>query len=647
MLAEKAILPVVEEDDEITNKSGNRPFEDVLRVNVSRRGVLAGGLGLMSTTILAGHPSPADARGRGPRINFSPVTLADAAASDGTVPLISDDYFYEVLIPWGTPLSPGVDAYEGDPNTRPTSAEQAEMVGIGHDGMTYFPMGSSDDDDDEDDDYEDDDDGGRRRGLSRFRRRRSGNRRGVLAINHEFGRNTHILGKSAPENLEDVRLSQNGHGVGLVEIKEKGGTWEPVLSKLSRRVTVNTPVAFSGPVADTSYLDNEAGNEPLGTVNNCANGETPWGTYLTCEENFNLYFNAESFTASESDTRYGLSDSPNQDFYSWWRFDERFDLDNPAYANERNRFGWVVEIDPFDPEKKPIKRTALGRIKHENVALVVGRGGRVVCYMGDDQRFDYIYKFVSAGNWRKMLAEGKSPLDEGTLYVARFNDDGSGDWLPLTMDNPDLAGEFADQAELLVNTRLAADKVGATPMDRPEWIAVLPNRDVYCTLTNNSQRTQPEPPNPEAPNINGHIIRWRDTKKFTGESFTWDIFIIASTTEGTEESFASPDGLGADEDSRLFIQTDGGQQDPGLQDQMLVANPKTGEIRRLFMGVASDEITGQAMTPDRRTMFINVQHPGNGDPTRTNFPVVPADGVTIPRDCTIVLRRKDGGIIGS
>jgi hypothetical protein len=299
----------------------------------------------------------------------------------------------------------------------------------------------------------------------------------------------------------------------------------------------------------------------------------------------------------------------------------------------------------MNPVQLPIKRTALGRMKHEGATVTVGGGGRAVVYMGDDEGFDYIYKFVSADDWKAMRARGESPLDLGILYVARFNDDGSGEWLELSMDIPDLASAFADLGDLLVNTRMAADIVGATPMDRPEWIAVAPNGDVYCTLTNNSGRTTADAANPLAPNADGHIVRWRDAGRHLGAAFTWDIYLIAEDTHGTEQSFSDPDGIWADPDGRLFIQTDGGQQD-GLNNQMLVADPTTGDLRRLFTGVTDCEITGVAVTPDRRTMFINVQHPGNGDPTVTNFPA-PLDGISVPRDATVVISRKGGGVIGS
>ena len=413
----------------------------------------------------------------------------------------------------------------------------------------------------------------------------------------------------------------------------------------ARRIHVNTPVEFSGPAANSPLLDTPAGNLPAGTVNNCGNGTTPWGTYLTCEENFNGYFGASSsfWTPTVEQERYGFSSFGFG--YNWFPFDARFDLSDSNYTNEENRFGWIVEIDPRDASKPPVKRTALGRFKHEGAGMTVGKDDRAVVYMGDDQRFDYIYKFVSDRSYKTMLADGVSPLDEGQLFVARFNDDGSGDWLELTIDNPVLANRFSDQAEILVYARIAADLLGATPMDRPEWTTVAPNGDVYCTLTNNSRRTQADAANPLVPNADGHIIRWQDSDTHTGTSFTWDIFLIAEETHGTEESFADPDGLLADPDGRLFIQTDGGQKD-GLENQLLVADTVTKEVKRLFVGVPGCEITGITMTPDRTTMFINVQHPGNGDPTQTNFPATD-DGVTIPRDCTVVLKRKNSGIIGS
>jgi len=626
-----------ENDNGISNQSKTRTFEEILRARMSRRNVLARGAALSATGFMAALvgnkamsrgvaaataqtagssvvPNTGMAIAQNSLMTFEPLLAVDAAS--GPLAAISSDYEYSTLIPWGTPIQPGGPAYEGDPVDRPTSEEQTQQVGIGHDGMHFFPFEGS-------------------------------NTSGMLAINHEFGTNFHVLGKDAPESLEDVRISQHAHGVSVVEIMEVNGTWQNVESPRARRIHVNTPMTYSGPVAGHPLLDTPAGNPPLGTVNNCANGYTPWGTYLTCEENFHGYFGATGeWTPTEAQERYGFS---TEGFgYGWHNFDARFDLSNPQYTNEEHRFGWVVEIDPFDATQTPIKRTGLGRFKHENAELIIGQGNRVVVYMGDDERFDYLYKFVSDNDYQEMFANGNHPLDRGALYVARFAANGTGRWLPLSVNNAKLKDKFADQAEVLTFARLAADAVGATPMDRPEWITTGPNGDLYCAMTNNSRREEPNPANPLAPNPDGHIIRISDRVNGIGTSFTWDIWILAQDTHGEddERTFSDPDGMWADPDGRLFIETDGGQQ-KDMNNQLLVADINdTDDIRRLFAGPAGCEITGVATTPDRRTLFINVQHPGDGDPAVTNFPA-DIDGVTIPRDVTIVVTRKDGGIVGS
>ena len=630
----------MDKEDISSNPSNNRHFSDVLDSGMSRRMILKGSLAAAATGFFGSSAALAATGGKkGPNgsigqnrqnglVNFQEVSLDQFANSpiSGQLPVVSDDYELQVLIPWGTPLKSGITPYEGDPINRPTAAEQEHMIGIGHDGMHFFPLN------------------------------RTGTR-GVLCINHEYGTNFHVFGESrAPNSLEEVRRSQHVHGVAVVEIAEdRNGRWDLVLdSPYNRRITPNTEMEFSGPVPfalGSPIYDN--GVVPKGTVNNCANGFTPWGTYLTCEENFDGYFGDGPFggawTQTEADARYSVSDDGR---YSWFLFDERFDLSSLTYANENKRFGWIVEIDPMNPGARPVKRTALGRIKHEGIALTVGRGGRVVGYMGDDQAGDYIYKFVSDSNWKSMRAQGMSPLDHGKLYVARFNDDGSGDWLELTIDNPALAAKFSSQAEVLTYARISADLLGATPMNRPEWTTVAPNGDVYCTLTNSGgQALEGNAANPVETQRDGHIIRWRDSAQHTGLTFSWDIYVISSTTHGTEESFSDPDGLWIDPDGRVFIQTDGSQKD-GLQDQLIIGNifgekDENGlEFKRLLVGVSSDEITGIAYIPGRETMFINIQHPGNGSPTSTNFPA-PFDGTTIPRDSTLVLRRKGGGVVGS
>ncbi len=603
-------------DDDTSNLSGNRPFHDILKTRLSRREIIKGGLGLASASFFASPvatlAASTDKSQQTPLINFTPVPKSEGR---GPTPAISKDYQFDIIIPWGESLQPGGPDF----HYPPSAEDQAKQIGIGHDGMHFFP-------------------------LKAGKFGRGGNTHGMLAINHEFGRNTHVLGKKLPESLAEVRSSQLAHGMSVVELKKTKGRWHTVKSDRARRIHVNTPVTFSGPAAGHALLKTKKGNQPQGTVNNCASGFTPWGTYLTCEENFNTVFGStKKLAPSHKQARYGLSPSANK--YGWERFDPRFDLANADYHNEENRFGWIVEVDPMNAAQTPIKRTALGRFKHEGIAITVGQDGRIVGYMGDDQMFDYIYKFVSNEHWQTMRAKGQSPLDHGTLYVAKFNDDGSGEWLALSIHNPVLAQSFSSQAELLIYARIAADKLGATPMDRPEWTSVAPNGDVYCTLTNNKKRTQSNQANPMAPNPDGHIIRWRDTENHIGTAFSWEIFLIAADSHASEDTYSDPDGLWADPDGRLFIQTDGKQQD-GLNNQLLVADTTTGELRRLLTGVAGAEITGITTTPDRRTLFVNIQHPGKGKPKLSNFPAK-TDGITVPRDATMVITRKDGGIVGS
>jgi hypothetical protein len=646
-------------EDIPSNESGNRPFEEVLRVNMGRRkllksgATLAGGAAIGFTGVAQAETvSRALLRFNEPLIGFTSVTLAQGA---GPEPAVAPEYDYTTILPWGDPIKPSGPAF----SLPMTSSNQEQQIGIGHDGMWYFPIL---------------DPNAPRFGwdavnesnpwvsgyLSEYGVPGYGDLNGVMCFNCEFGTNSHVLRKDQPESLEDVRVSQHAHGVTVVQLRSVNGVWTTQESALARRIHVNTPMDFSGPAASHPMLQNAAMNEPAGTVNNCANGYTPWGTYLTCEENFNGYFGTEdaSWTRSANQARLGISSGGFG--YGWHKFDPRFDIANPDYAGEHNRFGWVVEIDPFDPDAKPIKRTALGRKKNECASVTVSSDGRAVVYMGDDERFDYVYKFVSAEPWREMRANGESPLDRGTLYVAKFNDNGSGDWLELSLENPALASAFTDMGTMMVMARAAADLVGATPMDRPEWITVAPDGRVYVACTNNSRRTEanvmgeqtgrtidtgPNAANPNPNNSDGHIIRWIESRSHSGNKFEWEIVIFAKDTHGTEASFADPDGIWADPDGRIFVQTDGGQKD-GLQNQMLVGDPGTGEIKRLFTGVPGCEITGMAVTPNRRTMFINVQHPGNGDPESTSFPAATGSGA-IPRDATVVITKKDGGVVGS
>lgn len=582
-----------------------------------RRGVGATGLLVLGADWIGAQQvssayflKPRQLISRGPKIGFTSIPLQSSPN-----PTIAPEYEYSVLLPWRERLNGSGKSYTRE-GFIPT--QQENSVGIGHDGMWYFGSDVA----------------------------------GLLCINHEFGSNGHVLGKANPTSLEDVLVSQAAHGVTVAAIaKKKNGTWSNVRSSRNRRITANTRVLFSGPAAKSTLISNASNNRYRGTFANCSNGYTPWGTYLTCEENFHTYFGTSSpgWSATSEQQRYGLSSGGSG--YGWHQFDPRFDLGAPDFMNECNRFGWVVEIDPSNPTSRPVKRTALGRFKHESATLTVGRGNRVVVYMGDDERFEYIYKFVSSKNWEDLIADGISPLDSGRLYVARFNSDGTGNWIELSNRHPLLKDRTMDW--IVVHARVAADIVGATKMDRPERIAVAPNGSVYCTLTNNSRRGRTGYPttdaaNPIVENPWGHIIRWKDSRDHVGRSFTWNIFSLAQDVrDNNGQMFGSPDGIWVDEDARVFIQTDGAQPG-GANNQLLVTDTKGSVYKRLFTGVPGCEITGITTTPDRKTMFVNVQHPGGGNPSYTNFPA-DFSGSTgpIPRDATIVIRRKDRGIVGS
>jgi secreted PhoX family phosphatase len=417
-----------------------------------------------------------------------------------------------------------------------------------------------------------------------------------------------------------------------------------------------------------------SGREVLGTYNGCANGYTPWGAYLTCEENWNFNF-VNAGAISPEHRRYGVGKGRG---YRWETADERFDA--ARHPNEPNRFGWVVEIDPYEPQSKPVKRTALGRIKHEGAHPSVGADGRIAFYMGDDESFEYIYKFVTAGAWDPAnRAANRDLLDDGVLYAARFNTDGTGDWLALEHGKSGLtaANGFASQADVLVKTRQSADRVGATPMDRPEWGAVHPvTREVYMTLSNNSARGRdkqpgPDAANPRANNLFGHIIRWReDGDDVAATRFRWDLFALGGVPENADpakrgrfkgDAFGCPDGLWFDRRGVLWVQTDisptallRGDFAPLGNNQVLAADPATGELRRFLVGPKGCEITGFTTTPDNRTAFVNIQHPGEnpGEINDSDFPNANSnwpdfDPKGRPRSATVVIRRKDGGEIGT
>jgi len=559
-------------------------------------------------------------------------------------------YTTQVLYAWGDPISAG-PAFRADASN--TAEDQMVQAGMHHDGIHFFPFPAGS----------------------------KSSTHGLLAVNHEYTDDGLLhQGGMEPWTAAKVRKSQAAHGVAVIEVRLDESRWSLVRpSTYARRITAFTPIQVSGPAAGHPWLRTDGdltGRLVLGTVNNCAHGQTPWGTYLTCEENFNAYFVNRSGAIPPLQKRYGISDKGLG--YRWHEHDGRFDA--AAHPNEPNRFGWVVEIDPYDPTRPPVKHTALGRLKHEGATVAVARDGRVVIYMGDDERFEYIYKFVSRDPWdpgRSRAANGQL-LEQGTLHVARFDPDGTGQWLPLVHGQNGLEADagFPSQAEVLINARGAADRAGATKMDRPEWIAVHPTSgEAYCSLTNNANRGKadapaPDPANPRPDNVFGHIIRWRDRGGDpTSTRFDWDVFVLCGDPTLADASkrgdirgdvFGSPDGLWFDTRGVLWIETDvstsallKGDYARLGNNQMLAADPVSREVRRFLTGPNGCEITGVVTTPDGTTMFVNIQHPGETASERSN-PAAPqavsawpdGPGGGRPRSATIAIRKADGGVIG-
>lgn len=635
---------------EDSNCSSNPSIHDVSVA--SRRTVLRGGLGALTSGLLA----PLGALGGaaaltgcatngmagGPLLGFKsvPVSTADIV----TVP---EGYSVQVIAPWGEPvgLSGENHAFKDDGSN--TAAQQETQMGMHHDGMHYFAQ--------------------------------DGSKSGLLVINHEYTDEGLLFTDGmATWTPEKVRKAQAAHGVSIIEIEDKGGKWQVVRpSPWARRITANTPCAVSGPAAGHELMKTGAdatGRRVLGTINNCASGITPWGTYLTAEENFANYFSAGD-NPSAHEKRWGLRKG-GAGGYRWHEHDARFDaVKNP---NEANRFGWIVEIDPANPSSTPVKRTALGRAAHEGATIAMTKDGHAVVYMGEDARFEYIYKFVSRDTMKPGGPGANSTLlDHGTLMVAKFNADGKGQWIALTHGQGPLtaANGFADPGEVLIKSRQASDLLGATKMDRPEWIDVDKQGWVYATLTNNSNRGADKQPavdaaNARANNTQGNIIRWKEDGDFNGTTFAWNQFVLAGdpSLERADakgnikgDMFSCPDGLWTDARGVLWIQTDMSTSAMGKGDlknmgnnMMLAADVRTGDIRRFLTGPVGCEITGATATPDGKTMFINVQHPGESPSERSdpknpgaisNWPDKKPGGR--PRSATVVIRKNDGGVIGT
>lgn len=661
-----------EGDEPLSNHSDNPSFKQVFEKRLSRRAMMKGSmgtamLGFFATSSYSSLAAAGSSR-HTPLIGFEAISVS---ATDGVS--LPKGYTHQVILPWGHPISGHQPAFDPMANS---GRDQAHQMGSHHDGMHFFPIegqdpyqGSSED--------------------------------GLLVMNHEYvePRFMHASTRGQPLSSSAVALNAegqrdadevlkeiHGHGVSIVRMKKQAdGQWAIEADVRNRRIHGLTEMEISGPVRGTDFVKTRfspEGTRVRGTLNNCANGVTPWNTYLAAEENWSGYFVNHAEQPREQ-SRYGVT-KEGAGRYGWELADTgadefiRFNV-TPAgasatedYRNEVNGFGWVVEIDPFNPDVTPVKRTQLGRFAHEGVVFQPAVEGQpIVCYAGDDSRFEYIYKYVSAQSYYKETAGGHL-LDNGTLYVARFNEDGSGDWLPLVFGMGPLTPEngFNSQADVLVNTRLAADTLGATKMDRPEWGAVdRKTGEVYFTLTNNSRRKETDAVNPRIENNWGQIVRWREhNDQVNAIQFEWNLFVLAGPESDSElagqpldggSMFNSPDGLWFDADSRLWIQTDmsesivnTGPWEQFGNNQMLAADPVNNVIRRFLVGPVGQEITGVVTTPDQKTMFVNVQHPG-ATTSAEDFAAGklashwPHDDSPYPRSATLVISREDGGVIGA
>ncbi|MGV3650103.1 MAG: PhoX family protein [Devosia sp.] len=597
---------------EPTNTTANRTMGEIIGARFSRRALLKGSLAVSAIAATVGPVAlftadRAQAQENGTRFLFPEVEAGVDANHH-----VAEGYDVDVLLRWGDAVEAG--APEFDP-TNQTAEAQAKQFGYNNDYVGYIPLDGSDE-------------------------------HGLLVVNHEYT-NAHLMfpglvtiveGKPVQGDLsaEQVDIEIAAHGGSIVEIMKVDGKWQVVKdSPYNRRITGTTPMVITGPAAGHDRLKTSAdatGTQAIGTLNNCAGGVTPWGTFLMAEENFHGYFAGTLPEGHAEEANYKRLAAPGG-WYQWHNFHDRFDV--AKEPNEMNRFGFIVEVDPMDPTSTPKKRTAMGRFKHEGAESIVAADGRVVLYSGDDERFDYVYKFVTAGTYNPNdRAANMDLLDEGTLYVAKFEEDGTMEWLPLVHGEGPLTAEngFMSQADVLIETRRAGDLLGATKMDRPEDVEPnAANGKVYVMLTNNTRRSaeQIDAANPRAANAFGHIIEIAEEGgDFAATKGTWEVMLkcgdpsvaeVGATfsTATTENGwFGMPDNCAIDADGRLWVSTDGNNPtDTGRTDGLWAVETE-GEGRgtsRLFYRVpVGAEMCGPVFTRNGETLFLAVQHPADG-----------------------------------
>lgn len=646
-------------------------FDQILLQRTSRRRVLKG-LGMAALAGALPLPMRALAQELQADTALSSLTFTEVTKGLDAQHHVAQGYAVQTLLRWGDAVLPDAPAF--DPHAQ-TPQAQSKQAGYNHDFIAYFPLGKNP----------------------------QNSHEGLLCINHEFTSGELMFdgysnAKTVADELTDAqhRTEMAAHGVSVVEVRRsEGGQWQIIKDRYNRRITANTPITLSGPAAGHARLrttQDATGRHVLGTFGNCAGGVTPWGTYLTCEENVDVYFMLDQYDGPER-ANHQMMTIGSRYYHRWDKIEDRFSVAKEPH--EPNRHFWVVEIDPFDPASRPVKRTALGRMKHEGASCVLNHDGRVCVYMGDDQAFQCIYRFVSKHAYDPLhRAHNLRLLDEGTLSVARFDADGTLQWLPLVQGEGPLTHEngFDSQADVVIEARRAAALLGATPMDRPEDVEVNPvNGRIYACMTKNPLRMTADAVNRRAPNPMGYVVEM--LPPLTGEKvdhaatrYRWEMLLEGGDPQAgayrqgrygdnlkdmpveTEDAaqdipqhlppqvsehgyLACPDNLAFDPLGRIWITTDGQPDAINAADAIYACEadgPYRGITRQFFRGPDGCEITGPCFTPDGKTLFVSVQHPAGGSTFANPSTRWPDFDPAMPaRSAVIAITKEDGGVIGS